>query len=77
VAPCRFLGEHERAVDGYLEKSARRLEQPDFGIRKRLLELSCQTGGSRLVVSDDAVLDRHVHGRRQGLRGLEENRRES
>jgi hypothetical protein len=77
VAPCRFLGEHEHAVDGHLEESARRLEQPDCGIRKGLLELSCQTGGSWLVVSDNAVLDRHVHDRRQVFACSEGNRRES
>jgi hypothetical protein len=68
VASFRFLGEHECAVDGHLEESARRLEQPDLGIRKGLLELSCQTGGSWLVVSDNAVLDHHLHDGRQGLR---------
>jgi hypothetical protein len=77
VAPCRFLGEYEHAIDGHLEESARRLEQPDVGIRKDLLEFSCQTGGSGLVVSDNAVLDRHMHDRRQVFAHSEENRRES
>jgi hypothetical protein len=77
VASCRFLGEHERAVDGHLEESAGRLEQPDFGIRKGLLELSRQTGGSWLVVSDDAVQDRHMHDRHQRRACSEHNRRES
>jgi hypothetical protein len=68
VAPGRLLGEYQCAVDGHLEESAGRLEQPNFGIRIGLLDLSRQTGSSGLVVSDDAVLDRHMHIRHQGLR---------
>ena len=56
--PDCLLGEHEAAVDRHLEDAAGGLDQPDFGVGKGLLQLSRQTGGSGLVVSNDAVLDR-------------------
>jgi hypothetical protein len=61
VAPRRLFGEHELAVHGHFEESAGSLEQPDFRIRKGLLELSRQTGGFWLVVSNNAILNGHVH----------------
>jgi hypothetical protein len=68
VAPGGLLGVHEGAVDSHLKESSRRLEQPDLGIGIGLLDFSRQTGGSGLVVSNDTVLDRDMHGRHQGLR---------
>src|SRR6266853_5598408 len=62
VAPESLLREYQIAVDGHFEDAARRGHQPDFGIGNFMLQLSRQTGGSRLVVSDDAVLDDHAHG---------------
>jgi hypothetical protein len=58
-----FLGEHEVAVHGDLEDAAGGRNQPDLGVGYVLLQLSRQTGGSRLVVSDDAVFDDHAHAR--------------
>jgi len=61
VPPERLLGEDAAAVDLNLEHPARGLDQLDLGLGIRLANLSRQTGGSRLVVSDDAVFDRHAH----------------
>ena len=58
VAPEGLLREHQLAVHRHLEDAAGGGHQPDLGVGKRLLQLSRQTGGSGLVVSDDAVLDR-------------------
>jgi len=60
--PESLLREYQIAVDGHFEDAARRGHQPDFGIGYLMLQLSRQTGGSRLVVSDDTVLDDHAHG---------------
>jgi hypothetical protein len=56
-----LLGEYDGTVDRHLEETARGLEQSNFSIRIRLLELSRQTGGSGLVVSDNTVLDHDTH----------------
>jgi hypothetical protein len=56
-----LLGEHQLAVHGDLEDAAGGRDQPDLGVGYVLFQLSRQTGGSRLVVSDDAVLDDHAH----------------
>jgi hypothetical protein len=58
-----LLGEHQLAVHGDLEDAAGGRDQPDFGVGMVLFQLSRQTGGSRLVVSDDAVFDDHAHAR--------------
>jgi hypothetical protein len=77
VSTHSFLGEHQLAVDRHLEKTSGRLDQADLGFGKGLFQLSRQTGGSRLVVSDNAILDRHMHSRDHPF-GLEsEDRRES
>src|SRR3990172_274365 len=75
VAPQGLLGEHQVAVHGHLEDPARRRNQPDVGVGHFALQLSRQTGGSGLVVSDDAVLDDHPHAGLLWLGG--EGRRES
>jgi hypothetical protein len=57
----RFLGEDLMPVDLDLEPAARGLDQLDVGLRIVLANLSRQTGGSRLVVSNDAVFNRDAH----------------
>jgi hypothetical protein len=61
VPPEGLLGEHEVAVHLDFEDAAGGRDEPDVGVGYFLLQLSRQTGGSRLVVSDDAVLDDHAH----------------
>ena len=62
VAPERLLGENEATVYRHVEHAARGLYQAELGIGKGLFQLSRQTGGSGLIVSNDAVLDRDEHG---------------
>ena len=62
VSPERLLGENEATVYRHVEYPARGLDQADLGIGKGLFQLSRQTGGSGLIVSNDAVLDRDEHG---------------
>ena len=69
VAPQRPLGEDQRVIHRNLEDSAGGRDQLDVGIGIRLLQLSRQTGGSGLVVSDDAELDTHMHADRLSARG--------
>ncbi len=61
MAAHRLLGEQESPVDRHIEHAARGFHKADVGVGKGLLQLSRQTGGSGLVVSDDAVLDRDLH----------------
>jgi len=61
VPPERLLGKDGPPVDLDLEHPAGGLDQLDLGLGIRLANLSRQTGGSRLIVSDDAVFDRHTH----------------
>jgi hypothetical protein len=63
MPPKGLLGKDQVAVHGNLEDAAGGRDQPDLGVRYVLFQLSRQTGGSRLVVSDDAVLDDHAHAR--------------
>jgi hypothetical protein len=56
-----FLGKHGRAVHRYLEQPARGLYQAHVRIREGTLQLGRQTGSSRLVVSDNAVLNSDEH----------------
>ncbi len=53
---------HEAPVDGDLEGPAAGIDQLDLDVIEPVREGSRQTGSFRPVVSDDAVLDRHVHG---------------
>jgi len=58
---CLPLGEHQLAVHLDVEDAARPLDE----LRRDadlLLDLCRQTGGARIVVSDGAVLDRHMRG---------------
>ena len=61
MPPERPLGEDQRVTHRHFEDTTGRRDQLDVGIGKRLLQLSRQTGGSGLVVSDNAELDTHMH----------------
>jgi hypothetical protein len=62
MPPERPLGKDEIAVHGHLEHPAGRGDETDLRVGPFLLQLSRQTGGSGLIVSDDAELDDHAHG---------------
>jgi hypothetical protein len=57
----RLLGKDQVPVHGDLEDAPGGRDQPDLGVGDVLFQLSRQTGGSRLIVSDDAVLDDDPH----------------
>ncbi len=61
VASQPLFGEDPAPVHIHLEYTTRRLDELHFGVRVCLPNLGRQTGGPRLVVSNDAVLDGHVH----------------
>jgi len=61
VAPHGPLGKDQRLVRRDVEDAAGRRNHLHFGIGKRVAQLSRQTGGSGLVVSDDAILDANAH----------------
>jgi len=63
MTPKRFFRKDQTPVHGDFEDPTGRRHQPDIGIRNLFFQLSRQTGGSRLVVSDDAVFDDHAHSR--------------
>jgi hypothetical protein len=56
-----FFGKDQLSVDRNFEYPAGGLNQAHFGTRKDLLQLSRQTGSSGLVVSNNAVLNGHIH----------------
>jgi hypothetical protein len=56
-----LLGEDQLAIHRDLEQASGGLNQPDVGLRVLLLQLSRQTGSSRLIVSNNAVLDCYMH----------------
>lgn len=61
VAPDRLLGEDPTSIHFHLEHATGGLDQLHIGVRVNLADLGRQTGGPRLVVSDDAVFDRDSH----------------
>ena len=61
------LLENRDPVAQHLEPAASRRNQLDLDRRKPVPELSRQTGGSGLVVSKSAVLDRDVHDDLPGI----------
>jgi hypothetical protein len=63
MPPAGLLGEDELPVHLDLEHPTRRRDEAHVRVREGLLQLGRQTGGPRLVVSDDAILDRHLHRR--------------
>jgi hypothetical protein len=50
------------SIGNDLEPAASRRNHLKLGVGKALLNLSRQTGGSRFVVSNDAVFDGDFHG---------------
>jgi hypothetical protein len=64
VPPERALGEDHYVVHRHFEDATGGRDQLDVGIGIRLLQLSRQTGGSGLVISDYAELDSHMHDSR-------------
>jgi hypothetical protein len=57
----RFL-EYGLSVGDHLETSSPRRDHLQLGVGEALPDLSRQTGGSRLVVSNDAIFDADLHG---------------
>jgi len=61
--PAEFgLLEHGVSISDDLESSPSRGNHPQLRVRKALTNLSRQTGGSGLVVSNDAIFDADLHG---------------
>jgi hypothetical protein len=61
VPPHGLFGEDPAPIDVNFEHAAGRLDQLHVGVRVDLPDFGRQTGGPRLVVSDDAVFDGHAH----------------
>ena len=61
VTPLRLLGENAAPINLHFEHAAGRLDQLHVGVGIGLADFGRQTGGPRLVVSDDAVFDRDAH----------------
>src|SRR5690242_14325821 len=61
VPPESPLGKDEVAIHRHFEDTAGGGNETDFRVRPSLFQLSRQTGGSGLVVSDDAELDDRAH----------------
>ena len=61
VAFQLLLGEEQSTVHHHFEHAPRRLQQLDVGVWESATQLGRQTGGPGLVVSNDAVFDRHAH----------------
>ncbi len=59
-AKPRFL-EHRDSLSHNLKSATARGDHVDFHARVFLVQLSRQTGGSGLVISDRAVFDRDLH----------------
>jgi hypothetical protein len=55
------FGEHETTIDDDLEDTVLALDQSGVGA-ELALELCRQPGGTRFVVSNNAVLDADIHG---------------
>jgi hypothetical protein len=62
MAAQRLLRKDAAPIDLDLEHAAGGLDELDLGMRIRAPNLGRQTGGPWLVVSDDAELDRNLHG---------------
>jgi hypothetical protein len=67
MTPKCLLREYEIPVHGYLEQATRRFDQTHLGIGISFLQLGRQTGGAGFIVSDNAILDGHLHGARHSL----------
>src|SRR2546426_12801243 len=62
VASERLVGKNEAPVHRHVEHPARGFNETNLSIGNGVFQLSRQTGGSGLIVSNDAVLDRDEHG---------------
>jgi hypothetical protein len=62
VSSLGLLREHAAPIDLHLEHTTGGLDQFELRLRIRLAYFGRQTGGPRLVVSNDAEFDRHAHG---------------
>jgi hypothetical protein len=62
MPPEGLLGKDHRPIHRHLEDPAGGRDQLDVSVWPILAELGRQTGGPRLVVSDDAVVDGDSHG---------------
>jgi hypothetical protein len=60
TARC-LLGEDQLAINHDFEQAAGGLHQTHLDLGERLLQFSRQTGSSGLVISNNAVLDGHMH----------------
>jgi len=63
VATESLLREQQLAVHAHLEDATGGLLELVLGIGPSLLQLGHQTGGSGLVVSNDAIFNAYAHGR--------------
>jgi hypothetical protein len=61
MTPHGPLGKDQRLIGRDIEDTAGRRNHLHLGVGKRFTQLSRQTGGSGLVVSDDAILDANAH----------------
>jgi len=61
VAAHLLLGKQKLSVDRYIKYSSGRRNQVRLDV-EFLAELRRQTGGAGLIVSNDAVSDRDIHG---------------
>ena len=61
VPAQRLLGKDAAPIHLHFEHAARRLDQLHVGMGIGLADFGRQTGGPRLVVSDDAVFNRDTH----------------
>lgn len=61
MPPGSLLGEDQLSIHRHLEQAPGRLHQAHLCLWKHLFQLSRQTGGPGLVVSDYAILDRDKH----------------
>jgi hypothetical protein len=59
-AQLRFL-EYRLPIDAHLKSPAAGADQLQLGVGEPVPNVSRQTGGSRLVVSNDAILDADLH----------------
>lgn len=62
VPAHRRLREHHDAIHGDVEHAAGGADHFDLDTGEFLLQLSRQTGGSGLIVSNDAEFDADMHG---------------
>ena len=67
MAANRLLGKHDLPIHGYLKHSTGGWDELRLDI-EFLAKVRRQTGSARLVVSNDAIADRDVHGQNRSVR---------